>query len=251
MSDFLILFQDIQIGRGPEDSPKPGSSRDDDVQHGDDGSPQLGASRDGENEHDITLSSVVQSTDDFTIRRTNGTRGSSITFEVTLNSNAIWEAPILVEISDTSDRVFSYITDVLRDSSKPDSLFRLTIHQQTLDSVIIVPLMEMKHVSSKVILDRIAAVSQSKRKISVGKSLKIQVQVINRLQGGARLPLLRLQGERNDREGKHSMVVIHNDDYMCLVRAILVSWAFHLKIPNADWSNKFGHIKKRRRGGHS
>ena len=122
------------------------------------------------------------------------------------------------------------IIAAFKKNGKSDDLIKLVFDQVTLDCPIILQPEMLADVDVGKILERISVVLQSKKNIKIDETFFIHVSVLRSVNGGANVVRSLVSEAPETLYAKRSLVRILNaEDYSCLPRAIIVSWASKLE----------------------
>ena len=99
----------------------------------------------------------------------------------------------------------------------------VVIQHEALHNPIIVPLRPWDELIANTVMETIEKVLNSHENLRMDDSLDITVGSIDSPKGGARLRITRLEGEGNSIEKKKSIVIVVNNDQLCMPRATSVS----------------------------
>ena len=96
--------------------------------------------------------------------------GVSISFDLSLSDSILKKNIELIDLQYLLNDVFSNILNLLRQNAQANSLIKIVVFQDELDSPLVVPLMSLSRLRPSLILEKIEHLSQSKKGIKADKS---------------------------------------------------------------------------------
>jgi hypothetical protein len=94
-------------------------------------------------------------------------------------------------------------------------------------------------------MDTIQKVLNSNKELSIDESFDISVETIDLPKGGARRRITKLKGKKTSLQLKNFIVTIENENQLCMVRAIGVSWAKLNRCTSDEWNQIANNRQKK------
>ena len=118
-----------------------------------------------------------------------------------------------------------------------NDLVLVNIQHDALHNPINVPLRPWDELIANMVMETLEKVLNSHENLRSDDSFDITVGSIDLPKGGARRRITRLEGEGNSIEKKKSIVILVNNDQLCMTRAISVSWAKLNRCSVTEWKD--------------
>ena len=150
--------------------------------------------------------------------------GEEIFFSIQFTG--VWQGRNLKDIQKELHGMFNTLIQHIRADHDDRDLVRVHINHDSLEKgTIKVSMRELQDLTSEAIMTRIEEVMQSHTTLSVNENFEVGVGIIHVPGGGGRTKPLHVSSDFNSAYSKKSMVIIVNNDHLCLARSLVVAMA--------------------------